>query len=152
MPLPRSATIPLVVVVVAIAIGPLMAGMTFGLFSLAVLAANGSLDFHNYAAWYTASSSQFILMIGLAYAIGWPVALSAGVLVAIWSVKRAITLWVVLGAASIAALGCSLMANADDIRSGDWDILSANLPVDFGFAIWAALLSWLVVRRPLSRE
>jgi hypothetical protein len=147
--LARSALTPVVAVVVAVAVGPMIVAVTLGLFALIGLIASGAAEVHTYANWYNAATF-FLLLIALSYHSGWPIALSAGVLVAIWSIKRNVRLWVIIGAAGVASLGFELLANASDIWSGNWDIFKANLPVDCGLALWAAFWSWVIIARPLA--
>lgn len=126
----------LVPIVVAVILGPLVAGLAIGLFfTAAEMLLMGSLSLAKHGDW-------LIHYPFMAYFIGWPIALLAGLLISLWMIWRPLSRPVVNAAAVIAA--AAFMAAAvlgllgQDIYGLVW------------FALFAAVIGangcWLLTR------
>jgi hypothetical protein len=129
----------LVIVVFAVVLGPLIAGVSVFLFSLM---ATGS---YAHPVW-SELASRLGVMVGSAYLLGWPIALTAGVLVAMWNRSRPVTFGVVLGATALADVIFTAMA----VVSGAPLALS-NFFFVLVAALWAATVCWYLAGRLLER-
>lgn len=132
----------LIPIVIAVVLGPLIAGLVIWVFAIAgsFFDPSGSLPI-----------ADLFKMLGVyivfAYVLGGAIALLAGILVSIWTISRPPSLIVVIAAAVLAtsiylglgALGFMGPAEVTNAR--------ANFPLIFGLAVIAAIGCWLLMRR-----
>lgn len=128
----------LIPIVVAVVLGPLIAGLIFCL-----LAIYTSLIDHG-----TPIADLFVMFgiyIAGAYFIGGPVALLAGLLVSIWMIWRQPG-FVVVNVAAIAAIGLCFLIDQIGMF-GPVPLVSNNLALMLTLAVIAASVCWLLMRR-----
>ena len=131
----------LIPIVIAVVLGPLVAGLAVCIFAL------------SYSVFDQSSgplADLFPLLwvyIMFAYIEGGPVALLAGILVSIWMIWRPPSLAVAIVAA-IAAIGlCYLADGIGMFNPVGGPLVSNNLGLMLVFSVMAASICWLLTRR-----
>jgi hypothetical protein len=128
-------------IVIAVVLGPLIAGLAVCLFGLAVTILDPS----------AVSAADLLVMsaiyIAFAYLDGAPIALLAGVLVSLWMIRRPPGLLVVV-AAAVAAVGVFwLTATIGWLGLSTGITVRNNLWLTLALAAVAAAVCWLLTRR-----
>jgi len=128
-------------IVVAVVLGPLVAGLIVCLFAL-------SLYLFGYDNGPIAELfSIFWVYITFAYFEGGPVALVAGLLVSIWMIWRQPGLMVVILAAIAAIALCYVVDRFGMFNPIGGPLVSNNLGLMLVLSILAAAICWLLTRR-----
>lgn len=144
--MPRSVRL-LMPVIVAIVLGPLVAGLAVSVFAIA-----SSLFDHAGSLPVVDLFTMFGFYIIFAYVSGGAIALLAGILVSIWMISRPPSLIVVVGAAVLATavyLGLGALGLLGPI---EFTNARANFLVIFPLAMIAAIGCWLLTRRFALRQ
>jgi hypothetical protein len=128
-------------VVIAVVLGPLVAGVAIGLFAAA-------LEMLSTASLSLADHADLLLFYSImSYFIGWPVALLAGLLVSLWMIRRPPN-WLVVNAAAVIATVVFMGVAATGVLG---PVEETNGRSNFLFtlvaAVVAANLCWLLMRR-----
>lgn len=129
-------------IVVAVVLGPLIAGLAVWVFAVAsdLFDQAPSLSFSD-------DGGLLVFYLIMTYFIGWPIALLAGILVSLWTIRRLPSALVVNAAAviatavfmAVAAFGALGPVEETNGRSNFWFTLVA--------AVFAANACWLLMRR-----
>jgi hypothetical protein len=129
-------------VVIAVAIGPLIAGLAVFLLALASSALDRALWPETFAEFVHDFVQLFIVYVAFSYLAGSGIALLAGILAAVWMIWRPLNLIVVVAAAIVATLVCLFIPS-------DWSfsVRDDNLLVTLVLAVIAAAGCWLLFRR-----
>jgi len=137
----RAVTL-LAPLVVAVVLGPLVAGIAVGLFAIAS-------DLFDPAASFALSDDGVVLVFDVvfAYYIGWPIALLAGVLVSLWMMRGPPSALVVNAAAAIATAGFMAVAVAGVLGPVEENNGRSNFLFTLVVALVAANGCWLLMRR-----
>jgi hypothetical protein len=130
----------LIPIVVAVVLGPLIAGLAIWIFAVVLALLNPST-----ALPIADVFTVLYVYVLVAYILGVWIALLAGILVSIWMLSRPPSLIVVIAAAIVATaayqgLGALGVVPAEDARS-------SNLLLTFALAVIAAIGCWLLMRR-----
>jgi hypothetical protein len=137
----------LVPIVVAVVLGPLAVGVTIWLLNLAsnvfrLFGPDASLtfaDFHGF----------LVYLVIMAYVIGGPIALLAGLLVSLWMIRHPPTALVVNAAAVIATVVFMAVAATGILGPVEQTNGRSNLFFMLVTAIFAANVCWFAMRRLL---
>jgi hypothetical protein len=124
--------------VVAVVLGPLIAGLMFCLLGLASYFFGPSPGIS-----ITGLFTGFGIYMIFSYLVGGPIALLAGLLVSIWMIWRRPS-FIVAIVAAIIAVGLSYLADAIGISNL---LVRNNLALMLVLAVIAASVCWLVMRR-----
>jgi hypothetical protein len=129
-------------VVIAVVLGPLLAGLTIGLvaFALDLLAPGASLSLADHA-------DLLLFYSIMAYFIGWPVALLAGLFVSLWMIQRPPSGLVVNAAAVIATVVFMGVAATGVLGPVEQTNGRSNFLFTLVAAVVAANVCWLLMRR-----
>jgi hypothetical protein len=128
-------------IVIAVVLGPLVAGLIVCLFAI-------YSDFADQSSETIADLfSVFWVYIMFAYFEGGPVALVAGLLVSIWMIWRQPGLMAVIGAAIAAIALCYLVDRFGMFNPIGGPLVSNNLGIMLVLSIIAAAICWLLTRR-----
>jgi len=129
----------IVPILIAVILGPLIAGLAVGLFAVGNSIFNADID--------ATVLGMFPIYIIFAYAIGWPIAFIAGVLISLWMLARAPSFIVVIAAAVIATavyMGIGALGMLGPVEY-------TNAHSNFVFTLVAAMIAasgcWLLTRR-----
>jgi len=129
-------------IVVALVLGPLVAALAVWLFAIA-------LDLFGPAASLSLADAGGLLVfyVIMAYFIGWPIALLAGVLVSLWMIRRSPSALAV-NAAAVIATGVFMAVAATGVLG---PVEETNGRSNFWFtlvlAVVAANICWLLMQR-----
>jgi hypothetical protein len=129
-----------IIVVGAFIAGPLLA-------ALFVFLGMGGLLIADTGGHFVGLWQLFITIVQAVFRGGWPVALFSGVLVAIWSLKRPLSLWVVLAAIIIANLIDAVLFLRVPLVAGGWTLSFEELIGGLLFSLLAGTILWLMARR-----
>ena len=130
----------LIPIVVAVVLGPLIAGVAVWIFAIVRNLFDPTGLFADLFSW-------LYVYVLFAYFLGGWIALLAGILVSIWMLSRPPSLIVVVAAAILATavyLGASATGWLGPVEAVN---APANFPVIFSLAVIAAIGCWLVMRR-----
>jgi hypothetical protein len=128
-------------VVIAVVLGPLIAGLAIGVFAVAV----SIFDSAN-ALPIKELLPMFGVYIASAYLLGGAIALLAGILVSIWTVWRQPSVVVVIAAAIIATSGYMAVGALGLLGPVELTNARSNFFLTLALAVIAAAGCWLVVR------
>jgi hypothetical protein len=131
----------LIPIVVAVVLGPLIAGLAVSLLAVGRDIADGLG-----ALWVDMFGLIFV-NIAFAYYLGGPIALIAGVLVSIWMMRRPPNAIVAVAAAAIATVIYSAVGALGVLGPAAQFSAFANFAFTLACAIVAALVCWLLVKR-----
>ena len=133
-------------IVVAVVIGPLVAGIAVGLFAIAS-------DLFGPVASYSLSDDSVVIGFDVifAYFIGWPIALLAGLLVSLWMMRSPPSALVVNAAAVMATVGFMGVAATGVLGPVEENNGRSNLLFTLVAAVVAANGCWFLMR-PLARK
>lgn len=127
-------------VLIAVVLGPLVAGVTVGLFAAA-------LEMLSTASLSLAEHADLLLFYSImAYFIGWPVALLAGLLVSLWMIRRPPNALIVNAAAVIATVIFMGVAATGVLGPMEETNGRSNLLFTLVLAVVAANVCWLLMR------
>jgi hypothetical protein len=128
-------------VAIAVVLGPLVAGVAIGLFAAAV-------EMFSTASLSIADHADLLLFYSImAYFIGWPVALLAGVLVSLWMIRRPPSGLVVNATAVIATAVFMGVAATGVLGPVEETNGRSNFLFTLVAAVVAANVCWLLMRR-----
>ena len=129
-------------IVIAVVLGPLIAGLAVCLLSLvtSIFDPVGAMPAADLFA-------MFAIFILFAYVEGAPVALLAGVLVSLWMIRRPPGLLVAVAAAAAAIGIFRLAAEIAWLSPGAGGAVRNNFLLTLALAILAAAVCWLLTRR-----
>jgi hypothetical protein len=141
MPKPVRLLMP---IVIAVVLGPLIAGLAFLLFGIV-----SNLVTHDYPVDFSdADSLKFLLLfIFFAYFEGGPIALLAGLLVSVWMIRRPPSFVIVIVAAVIAIGLFRLAVEIGLFGASGAPLVRHNLKLTLVLGIVAAAGCWLLTRR-----
>ena len=131
-------------IVVAVVLGPLVAGLIACLFAIYSHFTDSSGEMLGELF------SSFWIYITFAYIEGGPVALVAGLLVSIWTLWRPLGLMAVIGAAIAAIALCYVADQFGMFNPVGGPLVSNNLGIMLVLSIIVAGVCWLVTRRFVS--
>jgi hypothetical protein len=131
-------------IVIAVVLGPLIAGLAFFLFGVV-----SNLVTHDYPVDFSdADSLKFLLLfIFFAYFEGGPIALLAGLLVSVWMIRRPPGLVVAVAAALVAIGLFRLAVEVGMFGTNGAPLARHNLVLTLVLGIVAAAGCWLLTRR-----
>lgn len=137
----RRVVLLLAPVVIAVVLGPLVAGVAIGIFAAALeMFVTGSLSLADHA-------DLLLFYSIMAYFIGWPVALLTGLLIALWMIRRSPSALIVNAAAVIATVVFMGVAATGVLGPIEETNGRSNLLFTLAAAVVAANLCWLMMRR-----
>lgn len=137
----RAVTL-LAPIVVAVVLGPLVAGLAVGLFAIA------SYLFDPLASFSLSDDGALLVFdIVLAYYIGWPIALLAGILVSLWMMRSPPSALAVNAAAVLATAGFMGVAATGVLGAVEQFNGRSNFLFTLVAALVAANVCWLLMRR-----
>jgi hypothetical protein len=129
-------------VIVAVVLGPLIAGLAVCLLAVVNSLFDPTLRLP-LADWFT----MFGFYIFAAYISGGAIALLAGILVSLWMISRPPSLIVAVAAAVLATAVWFGLGATGILGPVEYTSSRANAPVIFPLAIVAAIGCWLLMRR-----
>jgi len=138
----RTAVRFIMPIVIAVMLGPLVAGLALGLLAICT----DILD-HTFSLSIADLFSMFGVYIVIAYLTGGVVALVAGILVSIWTLWRPPTMMVVIAAAVIATAGYLGAGALGFVSFVDYSDARSSLLFTFTLAVIAAAGCWLLTGR-----
>jgi hypothetical protein len=128
-------------VVIAVVLGPLIAGLALCLLTVAT-------DIVDHTAILSADEfGWFVATFIFAYVMGGPIALIAGVLVALWMIWQPPSAIAVVAAAVIATAGFMGIGALGWLGPVQWANAHSNFLFTLACAVVAALSCWLLTRR-----
>ena len=128
-------------IVIAVALGPLIAGLAVSIFAF------GTSIFNNTGSLLMADHFKMSgVYIAFAYILGSAIAVLAGVLVSIWMIWRPPNAIVVIAAAVIATCGY-MGVGALGLGSAEWTNARSNFLFTLVLAVIAAAGCWFLTRR-----
>jgi hypothetical protein len=129
-------------VVIAVVLGPLIAGLAVCLLALG----NNFID-RSSALPLGDLFAMFGVYIVFAYFIGGVIALIAGLLVSIWMIWREPNAFVTIGAAVIATVGYMAIGALGFLGPAEWTNARSNFLFTLALAVIAAAACWFLTRR-----
>ena len=129
-------------IVIALALGPLIAGLAVWVFSLA-----NELFVQSGPPTASELLPMLPVYLAFAYVIGWPIALLAGLLVSVWMIWRQPNVLVAIGAAVLATAGFMGVGATGFLGPVEYTNARSNFPFTLVLAVIAAAGCWLLTRR-----
>jgi hypothetical protein len=133
-------------IVIAIVLGPLIAGLAVCLFTTIVAIFNQT-DALGFVDLLRVLVPMFGFYIAVAYMAGWQIALLAGLLVSIWMIWRPPTLFVAMAAAVIATSGYMAVGAVGLLGPEELINARSNFLFTLVLAVIAAAVCWVLTRR-----
>lgn len=137
----RSAVQMLAPIVIAAVLGPLVAGLAVWLFAVANSSFDPTLS-SSLADWW----GLLVFYVIMAYFIGWPIAVLAGVLVSLWMIRKPPSLLAVNAAAVIATALFMAIAALGVLGPVEETNGRSNFLFTLVAAVVAANVCWLLLR------
>lgn len=133
-------------IVIAMVLGPLIAGLVVCLFTAAVAMFNQT-DALGIVDYFRVLVPMFGIYIAVAYMAGWQIALLGGVLVSVWMIWRPPTVFVAIAAAVIATSGYMAVGAVGLLGPEELTNARSNFLFTLVLAVIAAVVCWALTSR-----
>jgi hypothetical protein len=133
---------PILPIVVAVGLGPLVAGLIF-----CILAVAGSILDGSTSVAISDLEGLFFLYIVFSYLAGGPIALIAGVLMSLWMIRYPPGLLAAIGSALLSVTIFLLASTTSLLSAADSNLVRNNLGLTVVMSVLSASICWILLHR-----